>query len=161
MKMIAAADNKWGIGKDNELLVHIPGDLKYFKEKTMGKVVVMGRKTLESLPGQRPLPGRTNIVLSSNKDYPAGCSVCHSKEELFKELEKYDSDDIYVIGGAKVYADLFDDCDTYFITKILKTFPADRYFNNLDECKEVSLVWESDMQESNGLEYKFTEYRRK
>lgn len=161
MKIILAADNNWGIGKDNDLLTHIPSDLKYFKEKTLGKVVVMGRKTLESLPGQKPLPGRINIVLSSDKEYTAECMVCHSHEELFKELEKYDTNDIYIIGGAKVYADMLEKCDTYFITKIFKSFDADRYFENLDKRQDIELVCESDKQEYKGIEYKFTEYRRK
>ncbi len=161
MKIIVAVDNSWGIGKDNNLLTYIPNDLKYFKEKTLGKVVVMGRKTLESLPGQKPLLGRTNIVLSSDKEYTADCTVCHSEEELFKELEQYDSNDVYIIGGAKVYADMLEKCDTYFITKIFNTFDADRYFENLDKRQDVELVWESDMQEHKGLQYKFTEYRRK
>nr|WP_315019900.1 dihydrofolate reductase [uncultured Aminipila sp.] len=161
MKIIVAADNNWGIGKDNNLLTYIPNDLKYFKEKTLGKVVVMGRKTLESLPGQKPLPGRTNIVLSSDKEYTVGCTVCHSEEELFKELEQYDSNDVYIIGGAKVYADMLEKCDTYFITKIFNTFDADRHFENLDKRQDVELVWESDMQEHKDLQYKFTEYRRK
>lgn len=161
MKIIVAADNNWGIGKDNNLLTYIPNDLKYFKEKTLGKVVVMGRKTLESLPGQRPLPGRTNIVLSSDKEYTADCTVCHSEEELFKELEQYDSKDVYIIGGAKVYADMLEKCDTYFITKIFNTFDADKHFENLDKREDVELVWESDMQEHKDLQYKFTEYRRR
>ncbi|WP_312648475.1 dihydrofolate reductase [Aminipila sp.] len=161
MRIIVAVDNNWGIGKDNNLLTYIPNDLKYFKEKTFGKVVVMGRKTLESLPGQKPLLGRTNIVLSSDKEYTADCTVCHSEEELFKELEQYDSNDVYIIGGAKVYADMLEKCDTYFITKIFNTFDADRHFENLDKRQDVELVWESDMQEHKGLQYKFTEYRRK
>lgn len=161
MKIIVAVDNNWGIGKDNNLLTYIPNDLKYFKEKTLGKVVVMGRKTLESLPGQKPLLERTNIVLSSDKEYTADCTVCHSEEELFKELEQYDSNDVYIIGGAKVYADMLEKCDTYFITKIFNTFDADRHFENLDKSQDVELVWESDMQEHKGLQYKFTEYRRK
>lgn len=161
MKIIVATDNNWGIGKDNNLLTYIPDDLKYFKEKTLGKVVVMGRKTLESLPGQKPLPRRTNIVLTRDKDYDADCAVCHSEEELFKELEQYDTNDVYVIGGAKVYGDMLEKCDTYFITKIFNTFEADRHFENLDERKDIELVWEGPLQEYNGLQYKFTEYRRK
>lgn len=161
MKIIVAADNNWGIGKDNNLLTYIPDDLKYFKDKTLGKVVVMGRKTLESLPGKKPLPGRTNIVLTTDKEYDAGCIVCNSQEQLFKELEKYDSNDVYIIGGAKVYADMMEKCDTYFITKIFSTFDADRHFENLDERHDIELVWESNIQEYNGLQYKFTEYRRK
>lgn len=161
MRIIVAADNNWGIGKDNDLLTYIPDDLKYFKEKTLGKVVVMGRKTLESLPGKKPLRGRINIVLSSNKDCTNECTICSSHEELFEELEKYNTDDIYIIGGEKVYADMLDKCDTYYITKIFNSFNADRYFENLDERKDVELVWESETQRYKDLEYKFTEYRRK
>ncbi len=161
MKIIVAVDNNWGIGKNNDLLTYIPDDLKYFKEKTLGKVVVMGRKTLESLPGKKPLPGRTNIVLSSNKDCTKDCMVCTSHEELFKQLEKYDSDEIFVIGGQKVYSELLDKCDTYFITKIFKTFDADKFLDNLDKRDDIELIWESDMQRYKDLEYKFTEYRRK
>lgn len=160
MKIIVAADENWGIGKNNNLLVHIPEDLKYFKEKTLNKVVVMGRKTLESLPGKKPLPGRTNIVLTTDKNYDVDCLVCHSEEELFVELKKYAMEDVYIIGGGKVYADFMDRCDTYFITKILGAFEADRYFENLDERRDTELVWESDMQEHKGIKYKFTEYRR-
>lgn len=161
MKIIVAVDNNWGIGKNNDLLTHIPGDLKYFKEKTAGKVVVMGRKTLESLPGKKPLPERTNIVLSSDKEYRAACTVCHSMDELAEILKNYDSDEVFIIGGAKVYKDMMEKCDTFFITKIFKTFDADRYFENLDQHSEFEIVWESEMQEYKGLEYKFTEYRRK
>lgn len=161
MKIIVAADQKWGIGKDNDLLTHLPADLKYFKEKTLGKVVVMGRKTLESLPGKKPLPGRTNIVLSRNKNYTADCLVCHSEDELFQELGKYDNEEIYIIGGANVYADMKERCDTYYITKILGIFEADRHFENLDLCQDVELIWESEPQEHNGIEYIWTEYRRK
>jgi len=161
MKIILAADENWGIGKDNCLLTYLPGDLKYFKEKTLGKVVVMGRKTLESLPGKKTLPGRTNIVLSRDENYKADCMVCHSEEELFQELAKYDTEEVYIIGGAKVYEDMKERCDTYYITKIFETFEADRHFENLDHCQDVELVWESDVKQHNGIEYKFTEYRRK
>ncbi|QIB70251.1 dihydrofolate reductase [Aminipila butyrica] len=161
MKIIVAVDENWGIGRDNGLLAHIPGDLKYFKETTLGKVVVMGRKTLESLPQAKPLPGRTNLVISSDKDYQPGCPVYHSLEELFQALEAYNSEDVYIVGGARVYEELFDCCDTYFVTKIQRAFPADRYFRNLDQCQELELVWEGPVQEYQGLTYQFTEYRRK
>lgn len=161
MKIILAADQNWGIGKDNNLLIHLPGDLKYFKEKTLGKVVVMGRKTLESLPGKKPLPGRTNIVLTTDKEYEADCLVCHSQEELFEELKKYNTEDVYIIGGANVYADMRDRCDTYYVTKICGAYEADCHFENLDLCQDIEMVWESEMQEHNGTEFKFTEYRRK
>lgn len=161
MKTIVAVDENWGIGKDNGLLTHIPGDLKYFKEKTTGKTIVMGRKTLESLPGKKPLPDRENIVLTSDVNYDAGCKVCHSYEELFEELKKYDTDDVFITGGAQVYRETLDLCDTFYITKIYKTFDADRFFTNLDGREDMEIVWKSEMQDHNGLKYQFFEYRRK
>lgn len=161
MKMILAADENWGIGRDNKLLTHIPEDLKYFKQKTLGKVVVMGRKTLESLPGQKPLSDRTNIVLTQNMGYQAECDICHSEQELFQKLKHYNDEDIFIVGGAKVYKDMLPLCDTFYVTKIFKTFEADSYFENLDNMDDMELVWESDIQEHKGLKYKFTEYRRK
>ena len=98
MNMIAAVDSKWAIGNKNKLLISIPADMKMFRQETMGKVVVMGRKTLESFPGQKPLPKRTNIVLTAKKDYNAGDAVVvHSIDELMEELKKYDTNDIYII----------------------------------------------------------------
>ena len=88
MNLIAAADEAWGIGKDGGLLAHLPGDMKYFRETTQGKVVVMGRKTLESFPGGRPLKNRTNIVLTRNGAYqPEGVRVCRSREEALEASE--------------------------------------------------------------------------
>ena len=99
MNLIVAVDRNWAIGKDNKLLVSIPDDMKFFRETTTGKVVVMGRKTLESFPNSKPLPNRVNIVITRDMNYDAkGAVVVHSKEELDKELEKYNSDDIYIIG---------------------------------------------------------------
>ena len=100
MNLIVNADKNWGIGKNNELLVHIPNDMKMFRQMTTGKVVVMGRKTLESFPNGMPLPKRTNIVLTHDKDYDAkGAIVVGSKEELLDELEEYKDEDIFIIGG--------------------------------------------------------------
>ena len=93
MNLIAAVDNNWAIGKNNQLLVRIPMDQKFFREMTTGKVVVMGRKTLESFPNSRPLKNRTNIVLTHNPSYEVeGAVVVHSLDELHKELEKYNSE---------------------------------------------------------------------
>src|SRR5699024_11687527 len=98
MKAIAAADKNWGIGYKNRLLVSIPSDMKFFRQTTTGKVVVMGRKTLESFPNGMPLKNRTNIVLTSNRNYQVKDAVLvHSEEELLEELKKYNSEDIYVI----------------------------------------------------------------
>ena len=108
MNLIVAVDKNWAIGKNNELLVRIPADQKFFRETTTGKVVVMGRKTLESFPNGLPLKNRTNIVLTHNQDYEVkGAIVVHSMEELHEELKKYNDEDIYVIGGEKIYEQIW------------------------------------------------------
>ena len=102
MKAILAADKNWGIGYNNHLLVSIPSDMKFFRQTTTGKVVVMGRKTLESFPNGMPLKNRTNIVLTGNQNYQVkDAIVVHSEDELMEELKKYDTDDVYVIGGGE------------------------------------------------------------
>jgi len=162
MKTIVAVDNNWGIGKEGGLLVHLPGDMQYFKEKTTGKVVVMGRTTFESLPGKKPLKDRVNIVLTRNPDFvPEGCIRCSSMGELFKALENYDMEDVFVIGGADIYRQFGPFCSSHLVTKINAVFDADKYFENLDLRGDLELVGESEMQNDNGVEYRFTEYRRK
>ena len=126
MKAILSADRNWGIGYQNRLLVSIPSDMKFFRQTTTGKVVVMGRKTLESFPNGLPLKNRTNIVLTKNKDYSVkGAVLVHTEEELFEELKKYSADDVYVIGGESVYRMLLPYCDTVYVTKIDHAFQAD------------------------------------
>ena len=119
MNLIAAVDKNWAIGCKNKLLVSIPADMKFFRETTIGKVVVMGRKTLESFPNGMPLKKRTNIVLTHDKTYKVPDAILvHSMEELHEELKKYPSEDIYVIGGETIYKQLLDECDVAHITKI-------------------------------------------
>ena len=147
MNLIAAVDKNWAIGKNNQLLVRIPADQKFFRETTTGKVVVMGRKTLESFPNGLPLKNRTNIVLTRDKNYKVKAAiVLHSMDELMVELEKYDSDDIYIIGGEKIYAQLVDQCDVAHITKIDYEYDADAYFPNLDEKPEWVITGDSEEQ---------------
>lgn len=162
MKTIVAVDNNWGIGKEGGLLVHLPGDLNYFKEKTLGKVVVMGRTTFESLPGRKPLKNRVNIVLSRNPEFePEGCIKCKSMGELFKTLESYDMEDVFIIGGADIYKQFSPYCSGHLVTKINAVFNADKYFENLDLRDDLVIVAESEVQKENGVEYRFTEYKRK
>ncbi len=161
MKAIVVVDRNWAIGKGNSLLAHLPGDLKYFKEKTLGKVVAMGRQTLESFPGGKPLPERTNIVLTTNEDYPAACEICCSKDQLFQCLADYDPEDVFIIGGEQVYREFLPYCDKVYVTKIDAVFPADKYFPNLDEDSEWELVYESEPVTEKGLTYRFTEYTRR
>ena len=133
MNLIVAADENWAIGNKNELLVRIPADQKFFRETTMGKVVVMGRKTLETFPNGLPLMGRTNIVLTHDKKFRVpGALIVHDMEELHEELEKYNSEDIYVIGGESVYRQLIDECDVAHVTKIDFAYDADAHFPDLD-----------------------------
>lgn len=161
MNAIVVVDENWNIGKDGGLLVHLSGDLKYFKERTYGKTIVIGRKTLESFPGKKPLPGRRNIVLTKNENYQAReCEICHSKEEAMRLL-RADTGETFISGGEAIYRAFFEDCDTFFVTKIYAGFPADRSFPNLDARKDFEIVWKSDMQQEKGIQYQFLEYVRK
>jgi len=162
MKAILSADRNWGIGNGNKLLVSIPSDMKFFRQTTTGKVVVMGRKTLESFPNGQPLKNRTNIVLTSNPDYKVKDAVIvHSKEELLKTLEQYDSENIYIIGGESIYRMMLPYCDTVFVTKIDRAFQADTFFPNLDEMEEWQMTEEGEEQTCFDLEFRFTKYERK
>ena len=137
MQAIVAADNNWGIGYQNRLLVSIPSDMKFFRQKTTGNVVVMGRKTLESFPNGLPLKNRVNIVLTKNKNYQVKDAVIvHSEEELLEELKKYPSEKIYVLGGESIYKMMLPYCDTVYVTKIDREFQADTYFPNLDQMED-------------------------
>lgn len=156
MKAIAAADKNWAIGSKGGLLCRIPGDLKYFKEKTIGKTVVMGRKTLESLPGGKPLPGRETIILSRTLTGGEGFTICHSVEEV---LDKCKDKETFICGGEQIYRQFADYCDTLYITQINEEFEADAYFPVPGD--DMKLVWQSDIFNENGHEYRFSEYRRK
>lgn len=160
MNAIAVVDENWGIGRDGGLLTHLPGDLKYYKAKTLGKVVVIGRKTLESFPGSKPLPGRTNIVITHNAGYKAdGCIICHSKDDVIEHLQAYEPEDVFISGGAEIYSQFMEECDTFYVTKIYSSFEADRYFPNLDELG-YEPVWESELQEEKNLKYRFFKYKK-
>lgn len=161
MNLIAAVDKNWAIGCKNKLLVSIPADMKFFRETTTGKVVVMGRKTLESFPNGMPLKKRTNIVLTHDKTYKVPDAILvHSMEELHEELKKYPSEDIYVIGGETIYKQLLDECDVAHITKIDYEFEADAYFPNLDELPDWKITQDSEEQTYFDLEYYFYKYER-
>ena len=161
MNLIAAVDKNWAIGYQNKLLTSIPEDMKFFRQTTTGKVVVMGRKTLESFPGKKPLKNRTNIVLTKNPSYQAeGAIVVHSEDELREELKKYDSEDIFVIGGESIYRQLLDECDKAYITKIEYAYTADAYFPNLDEMPEWKITQDSEEQTYFDLEYYFVKYEK-
>ena len=159
MNFIVAADENMGIGKNGGLLAHIPDDLKYFKAKTLGGVIVLGRKTLESFPGGKPLPGRINIVFTRDKEYkPEGVVTVNGVDGLMEELKSYPDKEVFVAGGAEIYKLLMPYCDRAYITHIYKNFDADTYLEfNADKWTKVS----EEPMEYNGLRYGFAVYERK
>lgn len=162
MKLIAAVDENWGIGYENKLLVRIPADQKYFRNETTGKVIVMGRRTLESFPQSQPLANRENIVLSSKPDYSVrGAAVLHSVEETLEFLKQFPDEDVFIIGGETVYRQFLPYCDEALITKIYHSYRADAFFPNLDEDEEWELTHDSEEMTYFDLEYRFLKYRRR
>jgi len=162
MNLVVAVDENWAIGNKNELLIRIPNDHKHFREETTGKVVVLGRKTLETFPQGLPLKNRTNIILSKNPSYQVkDAIVVHSVEELLEELKKYADEDIYIIGGDSVYKQMLPYCDVAHVTKIDHAYDADAYFPNLDEDEEWEITAESDEQTYFDIPYYFLKYERK
>lgn len=161
MNFIVAVASDYAIGKDNRLLFSLPSDLKYFKEKTLNKIVVMGEKTYKSLP-KRPLPNRINIVLSNDISfYDDNIIIVRDMGELFNELKNYNSDDIFIIGGASVYNQLMDYCKLAYITKVYKKVDADTFINNVDNKTNWHVVSQSEMQTENNLDFQFIVYENK
>lgn len=160
MNLIVAADKNWGIGKDGGLLASLPTDMKYFKEHTMGKVVVMGRKTLESMPGGKGLPRRTNIVMSRTPGFIAeGCTVVDSIDGLFDMIKEYEEDEVFIIGGAALYDLLYKHCDRLYITKIDAELEADTFITDMASDPDFELESESESITENGLTYRFCVYK--
>lgn len=168
MKLIVAVDNEWGIGNKGDLLARVKADLMNFKDLTTGKIVILGSNTLATFPGGKALKNRTNIVLHPSDEYkPENTTVVHSIDHLLEEVKKYDTDDVFVIGGASVYKQMLRYCDTAYVTKFHKSFEKDVYFPNLDEDDEWRLVSIGEKQISDpekdtepNLEFCFTEYKR-
>lgn len=161
MNLIVAVDKNWGIGCQNKLLVSIPEDMKFFRRETNGKVVVMGRKTLESFPNGLPLKNRTNIVLTRNPNYKVkGAVVLHSVEEVLEELKQYPTEDVYVIGGDSIYRELLPYCDVAHVTRIDHAYEADAFFPNIEEMPEWKLTGESEEKTYFDLEFVFCRYER-
>lgn len=161
MNIIVAVDQNWAIGYRNQLLVRIPSDQKMFREETTGKVVVLGRKTLETFPNGLPLKNRTNIILSKDTGYHVkDAIVVHSTEELLEALKPYPSEDVYIIGGESIYQQLLPYCDTAHITKIDYAYDADAYFPNLDAMPEWKITGDSEEQTYFNVEYRFLRYEK-
>lgn len=160
MNFIVAVDNKYAIGKNGMLIYHLPSDLKYFKEQTLNKVVVMGERTFLSLP-KRPLSNRTNIVLSADGNKFDGAITVQNLLELKNVLQNYDDSEIFVIGGASVYNLLMDYCKFAYITKIDGSEPADTFINNIEKMPNWKLISKSKTQEENNLKFCFCVFENK
>lgn len=161
MNLIVCADRNWAIGNNNKLLVSIPKDMKSFREMTTGKVIVLGRKTLATFPGGRPLDSRTNIIMSRDKDYTVdGATVVHSVDELLDELKKYDTQDVFICGGESIYKELLPYCDTAHVTRVDHIYDADAYFPDLDKSDEWEIDVESDEEVYFDVTYSFVKYVR-
>lgn len=162
MNMIVAVDSNWAIGHKGKLLVSIPEDMQFFRRETTGKVVVMGRKTLESFPNGLPLKNRVNVVITKDKEYNVkDAIICHSIEEALEVLKQYNDEDIYVIGGESVYRQFLPYCSVAHVTKINYSYDADTYFPNLDEMDEWTIEESSDGRTYFDLEYEFVKYVKK
>ena len=163
MNLIVCVDAKWGIGYKNELLVRIPSDQKFFRETTTGKVVVMGRKTLDSFPGGKPLKNRTNIVLTSTENPSVRDEEIYVKniDECLEKLKEFNPEDVFIIGGDSIYKQFLQYCDTALVTKIDKAYQADSFFPNLDKDDEWEIESESDEQTYFDNTFSFVTYKRK
>jgi len=170
MKAIVIVDKNWAIGREGGLLVHLPGDLKYFKEKTLGHTMIMGRTTVEGLPKKKALPGRTTLVLTRKPKeeltdengvciYGENARICADLEELEAILGPLSESEEFVAGGASVYEQFLPYCDEALVTVMEQEFPADRHFPKLPDLG-WELTWASEPQKENGVTYRFCTYHR-
>lgn len=158
--IVAKSDNNV-IGKDNGLVWHMPADLKHFKNKTMGHYIIMGRKTLESM--DKPLPGRTTIVVTRNKNYRAeGCIIVHDIQEAFRIAEDNKQEEVFILGGAEIYKLTIDIADKIYLTEIKADFEGNAFFPDIDPKKwrEVRRD-EFEADEKNPYPYAFVDLERK
>ena len=158
MDLIVNVCTNWGIGKDGKLLVSISADLKRFRQLTMGKTVILGRKTLSTFPGGRPLKNRTNLILSARGIAVEGAEVYRDLPSLLERAKASDLDQVSVIGGASVYEALLPYCDRAYITKTLLAPEADTFFPNLDQMAHWSVEQAGPVLEENGISFQYLDY---
>ncbi|MDO4618139.1 MAG: dihydrofolate reductase [Clostridia bacterium] len=162
MKLIAHASKNWGIGKNNDLMFRLPLDMKFFRETTSGGIVIMGRKTLESFPNQKPLPHRINIVLSSKEQENTDNLIfVKSPEDALVAASKYADREIFVIGGGKIYDLFLPYIDTALITRVMEDADADTFLHDFDSDEDFVLSKQSEDINDNGHIIRFCEYTRK
>ena len=159
MELIVAVYDDWGIGKDGTQPIALSSDRKFFRETTRGAMVIVGRRTIEDFPGQKPLPGRVNVALTrSNAEIP-GFTVCNSPEEAAKLAET--AERAMVIGGGSIYKQMLPLCDTAYVTKVHCTPESDTYFPDLDKDPAWELAEVLQKGEEDGVSFEMCLYRRK
>ena len=160
MKLIAAVNEEWGIGCNGELLCKIPEDMSFFKEMTLGKVVIMGNSTFKSLPSSKPLKDRINIVVSKDVNLRIqGAIVCGSLNDVFYISNMCHTDDVFVIGGQSIYKQLLPYCAVAYVTKLTAlTQKADSFFPNLNSMSNWKLIKTSLTKHYNDISYNFNVY---
>ena len=156
ISIICAIAKDRGIGNKNKLLVHLPPDLKHFKNITSGHMVIMGQTTFESIGF--PLPNRVNVIMTKDKDFEAkGCTIVYSMEEALEVAKNSGDDEAFFIGGASIYAQAIKYADKLYLTIMDKVWEADTFFPGYDE---FNLASESEEQEYEGLKFKYTEFTK-
>lgn len=159
IRAIVCVDENWAIGKNNDLLFHLKKDMQFFKEKTVGNIVVMGRNTLLSLPGGHPLKDRLNVVLCNDSVEYTGCVCAHDFGELVTLLQELDCD-IYIIGGAMLYESMLPYYDEVYVTKVKADGKGTVFFPNLDNNPDFKLAHCSDDEQDSGYTFNFCTYKR-
>lgn len=160
MKAIVNVDKNWAIGREGDLLSFIPEDMKFFKEKTIENVVVMGRTTFDSLPNRKPLKGRINIVLTRNKDFSIeGVIVLNTIDEVLEKVADFDEDKVFIIGGEAIYKQFLPYCKEALITQNNSVNQADKFFPRLDEDSNWEKIYESEKKIHKDIEFVFTTYK--
>ena len=159
MNLIVAVYEDWGIGKDGTQPIALSADRKFFRETTKGAAVIVGRRTVEDFPGQKPLPGRKNIVLTRQDIEIPGFTVCHSPEEAEKAAANAET--VFVIGGGSIYRQMLPMCQKAYITKVHCAVDSDTYFPNLEEDKDWKMTELLQSGEENGISYEMCLYERK
>ena len=158
MDLIVAVYDDWGIGRDGTQPVALSVDRKFFRETTRGAAVIAGRKTVADFPGQKPLPGRLNIILTRRGGEYPGFTVCASPEEALEHVK--DQAQVFVIGGGSIYRQMLPACDRAYITKVHTIIECDTYFPNLDEDPQWKLAAVLMEGEENGIAYEICLYER-
>ena len=162
MSIIVTVDENWAIGKGGDFLTRIPAEQRNTDSLTLGKTIIMGRKTLQALPQGQPLYGRENIILTQDAQFAQkGVTVAHSVEELEELIEEKEQESIFVYGGESVFKALLPKCDTAYVLYIEKSYDANRFFENLDRSEGWELTEESDEQTYFDITYYFRKYERK